>query len=135
MSFAAWVQWFEGGHQASVPLAALENAFGASVARREQARWYLRHHGRDCCQLHLKTGPTDGVIAVTLSRPCNDPALWDGVFAILSAGNGVCYWPGSAPFVTSLGAAGHLPEDMLGSLGKPIVVADGGAISRAVDRV
>jgi hypothetical protein len=132
MSFAACVQWFDGGHPASVPLALVENVFGATISHREDARWHLRHGVQDCCELHLKTRPRDEVIALTVSRPCDAPNLWEGIHTLLRAGNGVCYWPGGAPLIASPGVAAHLPEDILSSLGEPVVVVNGAAIAQAV---
>ena len=134
MSFQAWVQWFEEGHQATVPLAAVEAAFAGSVIGHEGAYWQLRHDSPGCCEVHVKSGTDDAVSCVTLSRPCGARALWDSVFALLSAGNGVCYWPGSALIVANADVAAHLAPEMRTVLGEPTVVQSGVTIAMQVDR-
>ena len=130
MSFEVWVQWFDGERQATLPLATIEALFATSVSRRDGPWWQLRHGELECCELHVKVSPADQVSCVTISRPCGASALWDCVFALLRAGNGVCYWPGSPPVVADEAAARHLPADMREALGAPVFVENGATIAR-----
>ena len=131
MSFAVWVQWFDGGVADAVPVTVVESAFGASVTKREGSRWLLRHGVDDLCELRLQSSDSRGVDGLTVSHPCGAPALWDAILKVVSERHGVCYWPGGA-VVASPDTRAHLPEEMRASLGDLAVVATGANIAEAV---
>jgi len=131
MSFAVWVQWFEDGRPATIPIAVVERVFSASVTRRDDSRWQLRHGDRDLCELHLQFREPQEVVALTVSHPCDAPPLWNSILEVLRERHGVCYWPGGA-VVASQEASAQLPEDMRMSLGDLDVLASGANIAEAV---
>jgi hypothetical protein len=131
MSFAVWVQWFENGQPVGIPEAAVERAFGAAVTKRDGSKWLLRHGKRDLCELHLRSGGAQEVLGLTLSHPCDAPAVWDAIHQVVSERRGVCYWPGGG-VIARAEAKEHLPIEMRASLGALSVVANGANIAEAV---
>jgi len=131
MSFELYVQSFKHGEPAGIPRGVIRAAFSGSLSEQERDRWYISYSSSDSCSLALSALPDSPgqVHNITVERPCSNPHFWRSLVALLSVGNTVLYFPGCiGPLLLNAGAAAHLPQDMLASLGEPIVVSDGAEI-------
>jgi hypothetical protein len=55
--------------------------------------------------------------------------LWGSKYKVVSMSNVVLYFPGNAPpLIANESVANHLPEDMIDSLGRPLLVRSGAEI-------
>ena len=66
------------------------------------------------CILSFIKGPNGSIVFVSVNRPTNDKALWDGLFAVLSRGDAVFFFP-SVPLravVTDVSAIGKVATDL-----------------------
>ena len=136
MSFDLFVQCFENGEPAGIPLDAVRNAFGAALSEPETSFWSLSFGvGESCClSLSPLPGFSSQVHNITVERPCSNMRLWQGLTQLLAHRHTVLYFPGcSGPLLSSSSAALHLPHDMLEALGEPILVSSGQDILRCVE--
>ncbi|MSU88940.1 hypothetical protein GE300_04790 [Rhodobacteraceae bacterium 2CG4] len=84
------------------------------------------HH----CELSL-TGRTGLATSFAILRPCDHPALWLALFAVLTEGPYVLFAPdGNAP--VAAGQTPDLPSGMADALGAPVIVDTPGAIRPAL---
>jgi hypothetical protein len=84
--------------------------------------WTVRYGPTDWCDLYVRT-KGDRLNGFMVSRPCCDTRLWDALLTVLQLGDVVMFWPGSPPMIGSAEGATRLPEDMVRSLGKPVLIS------------
>ena len=137
MSFEVVVQSFRHGGPAGIPRRALRKVFGKHLSEPEPDFWKLRYDELNYCDLYLSFWSFHGdpgmVTGFTVHRPCPDPRLWDALMAILALGDVVLYYPGyGLPLVVRDSVAAHMPEDMVKSLGRPLVVTSGREILQRI---
>jgi hypothetical protein len=82
-------------------------------------------------ELRIQSADAGQVMGLTVSHPCDAPALWDAILQVVRERHGVCYWPGGAVIATP-GTGDHLPEEVRASLGSLIVVSNCAHIAEAV---
>jgi hypothetical protein len=82
--------------------------------------------------LSLRRRADGGCVAVSLSRPGTDPALFEALFALLRLEGVVVHAPLSPLVVAHPASAGHLPEGMVEALGEPVWVTTPQALKVAL---
>ena len=135
MSFEVYLQAFKDGEEFGFSPDQIRSAFRDCLAELEPDFWQVRFGNSESSDLFL--GPaSDGsplIHSISVHRPCTDPRLWDGLFALLEVPGSVFYFPGgSAPLARDLRAAEAMPADMRESLGEPVHAESPGDLSRAV---
>lgn len=127
---------FENGEVAGIPRQLLRAAFGPHLAENEPELWRLRYDDINSCVVYLTADPNDpGMITgFMVHRPCVDQRLWDALATVLALGNVVLYFPGGRASLVGRGSVtGHLPPDLVESLGQPVVVTSGREIQDEID--
>ena len=135
MSFDLYIQSFENGEPAGMSRQAVRNAFRGALSELERDYWQLTYGPGESCELMLSPLEHLGehIHNITVSRPCSNNLLWQGLAELLAIGNTVLYFPGCrGPLLLNRAVAGHLPQDMLAALGLPIVVGSGADIAHQV---
>lgn len=134
MSFEVYVQFYKNGEEAGISSDQIYEVFSPFVTRSKPNHWLVSYDKTNYCEVDLiSMEDTDLICGLVLSRPCVDERLWDALFSIMRQGNTVLYYPGGDnPFVACSDAIPHLPEDMVDTLGQPVVVKNGSEITKAI---
>lgn len=132
MSFEIYVNWFERGQPAPIPLDTVRRAFGAAVNAREAAGFSVRYGPADESFIYAKADATGAVASMSIDRPCAAPQLWDSIIGAMKLGYALCYWPGDVCAVAQSGALEHLPSGAVDEFGTPSLVADGASLAKLV---
>ncbi len=66
------------------------------------------------CILSLTKRPNGSIVFISVHRPSDDAVLWDGLFAVLSRGDAVFFFPSdpARAVVTDASAIGKVTKDM-----------------------
>lgn len=135
MSFDIYVQSFEKGAPAGIPLELIRHVFGSHLAEVEPDYWTLAYGAGESCSVFptVHHDSPDHVHSLSIGNPCDLPMLWDHLFCLMGFGNTILHFPdGSGPLVLTDTVARHVPHSMMESLGKPIVVISGQNIRQIV---
>lgn len=120
MSFDIFVIRVENGHEAPIPRAILERAFGPFIEFREPAGWGLLFPDGGRPFLYIREGSTNHHFSI--NRPTSSPELWTALFEILRQTGSVLYWPGGGSVVADEAVIPHLTPDIIKSL-EPVMTA------------
>ena len=137
MSFEVYVECYEHGKPAGVPRTAINSLFPVVEAESEPDYWSVRYDDSNSCHVHVSPLASDpsSIKSLCVLRPCDDPRLWDALFAVMQLGAMVLYFPGCfAPLVGFAAAGEHFPADMTEALGRPCVVTSGRDIFDTMER-
>lgn len=137
MSFEVFVQCFEGGGPAGIPLAAVRTLFPIVEAESVAGEWAVRYDELNSCRISVTRLQSNPALmeALCVWRPCVDSRLWDALFEVLRLGPAALYFPGNAaPLVASEAAGEQLPADMVEALGRPRAVRSGQEIIEAIEQ-
>jgi hypothetical protein len=136
MSMEVYIQCFKDGAPSGVPRDKVRAAFGQFLTETEPRFWSVRYDDENGCDVAVDACEDDAslVYSLCIERPCGDKRLWDALAAILKLGTVVLYFPGGAsPLVAVESVVGHLPPDMVESLGTPVCIQTGDEIVRHID--
>lgn len=135
MSFDFYLQAFDSGRPAGIPLALLRDAFGAELVELEDDYWQLQFGFDASTDVFLQELPgyPDRVHGIAIHRPCQDMRLFQAIWKLLGVAGTILYYPGgAAPLARDSLAGESMPAELMHSLGQPTLVDDAAAISRAV---
>ena len=126
MSFDVFVQYFEDGEAGLVSINSLRDIFAPYVTEELENIWQVVYNDLNSSVLFLREVDDGGNIdGFCINRPCADVRLWESMYKCVSLGNCVIYWPGLEGLLSNRAEVSkHIPQDMLGSLGKVRVVID-----------
>ena len=135
MSFDIYLECFEDGAPCGIPHTFVRQIFGSHLTEIEPDYWTLTFGPNESCSVFptvLDRSP-DQVQSLSIGNPCDDPRLWQSLFGLLGFGQTIlCFPGGSGPLLLDMRVAGHMPHDMLESLGQPVIVSSGHDIQRLV---
>ena len=90
--------------------------------RSDAERWVVQYRPTDWCDLYVDA-ESEVFHDFMVSRPCGDRRFWESLLSVLRMGDVVMFWPGSPPLIASTESATRLPEDMVKSLGDPVLIS------------
>lgn len=129
MSVEVHLQRFERGEPSSECEAIILAMLSHVASDNESGCWHIAYDDLNNCDVYVSRDKADPsrVTGLTISRPCGDGRLWDSIYAILSSGPWVMYYPASGPslIVTDERHCDQLPVEMLEAVGPPRVVRSG----------
>jgi hypothetical protein len=128
-----FVNWFENGAPAPVPLSAVLATFGVAAGAPEEQGFPVSYGPEDDSFVYAKADDKGELTGLMVERPCADVRLWDSILTLLRLGNGVCFWPGGSCAVGRVDTIRHLPSDMAADLGEPAVAATGAELAHAFE--
>jgi hypothetical protein len=126
MSFDLYLQTFQNGKPAGIPLQAIRSAFGKYVVELDEDFWQVQYSADESSDIFLQPLPDDecSIHTISIHRPCKDIRLWDGLWRLLELSGAVFYYPGCvAPLARDSQAASHMPNSMRESLGDPVMAS------------
>lgn len=135
MSFDLYLQAFDGGRPAGIPLERLRESFGAQLVELEEDYWQLQFGFDASTDVFLQELPGRRELAHGLAfhRPCPDPRFFQALWKLLGNPGTILYYPeGAAPLARDSLAGESMPAELLRSLGQPTLVEDAAAISQAI---
>jgi hypothetical protein len=135
VSFEVFVQCFDSGEPAGLDRAEVRQLFPVAEDESEPNYWLVRYDALNSCHIRVGVLPSDPgrVDFLNVHRPCEAPALWAALLAVLRMGTVILYWPGlHPPLAATKCVAAHLPRDLLALLGRPEVVSSVEEIVEAV---
>jgi hypothetical protein len=131
MSFELFVQCFDHGEFGSFPREIVERLFGPFVIRRDSEWIDIEYDAQNSATIYMSADA--GLDGFMVHRPCGDRRLYEALLAILRSGNLVMYWPGDGPaLIGQPETARHLPQDLIDTLGEPVVVGSPDEIKTAI---
>jgi len=136
MSFDLFVGSFIGGESAPFPSDILYEAFRPYIARTERNCYVLRFGPTelDTCSLYVDTANAE-ISDFSINSPLADERLFEAVFTVLKVPGLAMQLPGECPpLVASSETEEHLPQDMIASLGKPILLTAASEIPEYIER-
>jgi len=126
MSFDIFLGVYRDGANATLDRGVVEKCFGPFITRKEPQCWILEFpEGGRSEMYHSGDAALEGFM---IARPPGHSLFWSALFDVMILGRGTVYWPGSRPLVADAAYGSELPEDMVKSLGDPVVVRNGAAI-------
>ncbi|MDN4038200.1 hypothetical protein [Massilia sp. YIM B02443] len=161
MSFDIFLNVFERGEFSSMPLSVVETAFGSAIVRRADSDhgvvWRVDYpivpdpalpdvvemDGRtypsvvfDGSDIYLHVLPGSGpamTAGFMITRPAANEAFYKSLLDLLQSTHSVLFWPGDQALVVGQASTiEHLPEDMIGTLGKPFLATEPGQIPERI---
>ena len=135
MSFDLYIQSFENGAPAGVPKEFVRQVLGSHLTEIEPDYWTITLSPEESCSVFptVHEDSPDLVHGLSIGNPCDNPVLWQCLYSLMGQGNSVLYFAGGpGPLVLDPLVAGHLPYNLLESLGRPIIVSSGHDIKRIV---
>lgn len=126
MSFDLYLQAFDNGNPAGIALEIIRDAFGSQVIEVDEDYWQVQYGNEDSSDIFLQALPDESSLIHTISihRPCRDVRLWQSIWLLLELPGTVFYFPGcDAPLTRDPMAAIAMPDDMLASIGEPVIVS------------
>lgn len=132
MSTEWYVQGHRDGDADGIRLPEVLRIFGLAEDDAINGVYLLSYEDGNSCDLTISV--EDGLVtSLCIVRPCVHIRLSDSLHALLRAGPYVLYAPdGNAPVVARSDMEAHLPEGMVASLGKPVVVDHAVPIGKAL---
>jgi hypothetical protein len=124
VGFDLFVQWFNHGTSAYLPLEAVREAFGPAAGPIESRGFSVSYGPGEQSFVYVTPTPGNLVTHVMIQRPCAVLSFWDALVTLLRLGNGFAYWPGTATAIAHAGVISHLPDDFTDAP-HPTVVNDG----------
>lgn len=123
MSYEYYLQAHLSGDSQGVSTESILEVFRDYVVRKNQTYIDLDFSEGNSCSVYLDTEePANSNLMI--SRPCGDK-LGECLFKVMLLGNFVFYEPdGAHMIIVNPDVEAHLPEDMIASLGKPVVASD-----------
>lgn len=122
MGTEIYVNRFRKGEPLPFSPGAVEQSFSEPVAERQDGDLALRLGGPDEPINVVQFSPTrNDATAFAVERPLDDLRLYEALLSVLLQEGSVAYAPGSPPVVGVKASMAHLPEDMVASLGSPVV--------------
>jgi hypothetical protein len=135
MSGDIHLRCFQRGQPAGIPRQSLRSLFPIVQAESKRDSWVVRYDESNACSIGITACITDSSLieSLSVSRPCKDLRLWNGVLEAMRLGPVVLYCPGGTPpLVASAAVTMHLPPDMIKALGPPLVVQSAQDILTAI---
>ncbi|WFP62359.1 hypothetical protein [Mesorhizobium sp. WSM4904] len=134
MSFEAYLACFEDGQEGYFPTAVVDEAFAPFITSRDGDVWTVTYRDAplDQTELYMNLNPEDYAqcSGLTVVRPTTNTLLYDSLLKILRGTNSCVYFPGDCPpLVARAETIPHLNQDMIETLGEPLVVLSGTEIS------
>jgi hypothetical protein len=126
MSFEVFLQCFQDGRPAGIPLPPLRALFPIVDEQSEKDYWFVRYDDESSCDIYLQFLDSDLALvhSLTVHRPCANGGLWKALLEILRLGPVTLYFPGDAPPLVATEHAGRqIPNEMIDVLGRPNVVS------------
>jgi hypothetical protein len=129
VSFDLFVNCFEHGEKGVFPGSMLERLFGPQIVSRkpEFSLWSIDYGQNNTSDIYVSF--EDGVkncSGFTINRPCADIRLFEAIYAVLADTNSVLFYPSDdPPLIGKVSTRQHLPQDMVDSLGGPILMNNG----------
>jgi hypothetical protein len=136
MSFEIYLQCFNAGEPAGVPVSSVRALFPVVDPESEPDYWFVRYDNLNSCNISITPLASDGdmVKSVCVHRPCGDPRLWEALLNVMRLGPIVLYFPGdSPPLIAEESVAAQLPRDLREALGKPLCIGSGQEILQAIE--
>ena len=122
MSFDVFVQCYGNTEASGLSRDQVRGLFPVVEEKSDAERWVVQYGSTDWCDLYVDAeGETFNDFMV--SRPAGDKRLWDALLTVLQMGDVVMFWLGSPPLIASAEGATRLPEDMVKSLGEPVLIS------------
>jgi hypothetical protein len=128
VSFQIFVQCFERGEPAGIPLAAVRSLFPVDESKSGPDYGSIKYDEVNSCDFRVSPLRSNLLLleSMCVFRPCSDLRLWEALLAVLRLGAVALYFPGDAPpLVASLASGEQLPVDMVEAMGRPRVVSSG----------
>lgn len=121
MSYDYFMQAHVHGEAQEIPTEKFLRIFEKYISQKDDNYIDLYFDELNSCTVYMDTGePTNS--GITINRPCADERLIRCLYAVMQLGNFVFYEPdGKHMIALSIETEQHLPEDMVETLGKPLV--------------
>ncbi|MGN7770177.1 hypothetical protein [Phyllobacterium sp. 22552] len=138
MSLDIFINCFEAGETGYFRLDLIDEIFGPFVVGRDNQHrlWKLDYGQNNTSDLYfsLKEGDASLCSDLTINRPCSDPRLYDALLSVLRQSNSVLFYPtdDDPPLIGKETTRPHLPEDMVTSLGTPVIARSGTEIIQTI---
>ena len=138
MSFDLYLQAFENGNAAGIAAEIIRDAFGSHVIEVDEDFWQVQYGSDESSDIFLQSLPGEPSLIHTISihRPCRDMRLWQSIWLLLELPGTIFYFPGcDSPLSRDLQIAIAVPDDMLVSMGEPVIVCSAQEIFEAVEGI
>ncbi|TDX00632.1 hypothetical protein [Dinghuibacter silviterrae] len=123
MSYEYFLQAHVKGAPQGIPTERILEVFKDYIVAKEETFIDLEFSEGNSCSIYLETEEPNNS-GFMISRPCGDK-LGECLYAVMLLGNFVFFEPdGFQMIVVAPDVEAHLPEDMVASLGKPVVATD-----------
>jgi hypothetical protein len=136
MSFQLYLQVFENKQPAGISLDSLREAFAGMLLEIEEDYWQVNFGPNLSSDLFLQFLPSHSEFVHTLSidRPHRDQRLWQAIFELLAQTGMILYYPGAqAPLMRDLQTYSNIPDDLMASLGDPLMVNEASTIEAIIE--
>jgi hypothetical protein len=136
MSFDLYIQKFENGKAAGIPLDVIRDAFGKYIVELDEDFWQVQYDTEESSDLFLQTllGDASLIHSISIHRPCRDIRLWEAVWRLLKLSGTIFYFPGcNVPLARDPMASVAMPSELRESLGDPVVVNNALEIFQSID--
>jgi hypothetical protein len=131
MSLDLFIQKFERGVSNTFSKTQIKKSLGKNIVSELPESWEVRFSADDGGTFY--TGSDELIESLNINRPLIGIKLFEFLSVLLHSGNYVLFSPGLRnPLVGSLDVITHIPEDMISSLGQPLVVTSGKDIKKAL---
>lgn len=132
-SVELFVQWFENGKAAGVPVETIREMFNPYLEAVDPENWKIRYDERNECGIWAVPLPLNRslITLISIAAPCPDARFWNSLFAILNLGNCMLFGSNRTVVMADLQMARHAPWDLAKS-GVEVREISGGAEIRHV---
>ena len=133
MSIEIYGSRHRNGASVGIGISMLEDAFTGLIDQHESAALMLRlqNSGGVLTPLFFKA-ENGQVRSFSVSRPVDDPRLYEALFRVLLLEGVVLYAPGSPPIFGHPNSASHLPTNMTEALGAANLVISASDLKNAL---
>jgi hypothetical protein len=131
MSFDLFVGCFRDGEKATFPRSLVDEHLGPYVTARHPGCLTLTFDARS--ESYLYVDEARAIYGFCVNRPCASSKLYEALLSLLRSDNLVLYMPGNCPpLIANRSVGGHLPKDMVDSLGTPVILSSSDEIPKRI---
>jgi hypothetical protein len=136
MSFQLYLQLFENKKPAGISQDSLRKAFAGMLIEIEEDYWQINFGSNQSSDLFLQFLPSNSELVhiISIDRPHQDQRLWQAIFELLAQPGMILYYPdGQAPLLRDLQTYSNVPDDLIASLGEPLVVSEASIVAAIIE--
>jgi len=132
LSFDLFVGCFRNGERSTFPRALIEEHFGPFVSAREPGCLTLSFGAN--CQSYLFVDDAADVDGFNINRPVPSTQLYDALLSVLRSDSLALYLSGNCPpLIGKSEVSSQLPEALVASLGKPVLLSSSDEIPARIE--